>query len=454
MIKSIHRVLAVAIMAALSSASGAYAADLSRAVEHTLANGLDIVVIPDHRAPVVTHVIAYRSGAAADPAGKSGIAHFVEHLMYKSTATIPAGAFARSISMLGGSENAVTSHDTTIYHQRVPKEGLTRVMEFEADRMVNLRFDDDEVRREREVIIEERRQRIDLSPINLLNEQMTGALLAGHPYRNPVLGWPEEMSRLSREDAAAFYRHHYAPCNAVVVVQGDVEPDEVLATARRIYGSIGKSGATSMMPRSVPVSQTGKRIERGDERVSSTSLVRLAFAAEATGSIHGRETLEVLMRILAQGDTSRLDERLVRQAKLSLAVEGGASPTRQGMRLALFAIAAPGAALDAIEAAMDEEIATLARNGISQDELDRARSVIAASDVYDSDKQLKSAMQVAEDLASGRTLEHIRRRPQRLAAVTRDDIRVAARHLAPDRMLTGVLRPGIAASVAGKEAAR
>lgn len=456
MMRNAGPILAGSVAALIAASSGARAADLSRAEQRQLGNGLEIVVIPDHRAPVVTHVVAYKSGAADDPAGASGIAHFVEHLMYKSTSTMPGGGYARALSRLGGRENAETSHDTTIFHQRFPKDGLARVMALEADRMANLRFDAEEVRRERQVIIEERRQRIELSPINLLNEQMTAEMLAAHPYGQPVLGWPQEMSRLTREDAKAFYGRHYAPDNAVVVVQGDVEPDDVFRMAMRSYGVIPASGSARHRRREAPIPHGGRTIERVDQRVASTSVVRLTFVAElGSASRPDTETLEIMMRILAQGDTSRLHSRLVRRDGLALATEGGVSKARDGSRLALYAIAVPGATAAALRAAMDDEIAALAMTGIGDDELDSARSVVAAADVYDGDNQLTSAMQVARAIADGHTITDLQQRSRRLESVTRDDVRrAAARFLTADRLITGILRPAAAANEPAVEAAR
>lgn len=429
-----------ATLAVLTPAAGA---DLAQAEQRKLANGLEVVVIPDHRAPVVTHVVAYRSGAAADPPGESGLAHLVEHLMYKSTATMPAGAFARTISRLGGRENAVTSHDATIYHQRVPKQALARVMALEADRMVNMRFDDEEVRRELDVVMEERRQRIDLSPLDQLNEQITAALHAGTPYAHPVLGWPDEIGRLTRAEAMTFYERNYRPDNAIVVVQGDVDAPEVFGLADETYGAVPSRRLSDDAPVNGGPVPRRERVERVDARVPSTSLVRMAFVPRINAERAVRaESLEVLMRILAQGETSRLHARLVRKDGLAIATDGGISETRDGNRLALYAVAAPGASIPRIETAIAEEIRAIAEAGVSEDELSRALTVIATKDTYDGDKQLTSALRVAAASAIGRTLDDMRRRARRLGLVSCDDLREAANAaLRSDRLVTGILRP-------------
>jgi zinc protease len=210
----------------------------TRATEFKLANGMDVVVIPDHRSPVVTHMVWYRVGSADEVRGKSGIAHFLEHLMFKSTDKIPVGEFSKIVSRLGGQDNAFTGHDTTAYFQRVAKDRLGKMMEMEADRMVHLRLDEKEVLTERDVILEERRSRIDNNPSALLDEQMNAALYLNDPYGTPVIGWYHEMQQLTREDALNFYKHYYAPNNAILVVSGDVTADEVKKLAEDTYGKI------------------------------------------------------------------------------------------------------------------------------------------------------------------------------------------------------------------------
>jgi zinc protease len=209
-----------------------------RATEFTLSNGMQVVVIPDHRAPVVTHMVWYRVGAADEPRGKSGIAHFLEHLMFKSTEKIASGEFSRIVSRMGGQDNAFTSQDATAYFQRIHKDRLGEVMAMEADRMVNLRLTEHEVLTERDVILEERRSRVENNPQAVLDEQMNAVLYYSHTYGIPVIGWEHEIARLTREDALSFYKHHYAPNNAILVVSGDVTPEEVRRLAEETYGKI------------------------------------------------------------------------------------------------------------------------------------------------------------------------------------------------------------------------
>src|SRR5262245_54194138 len=220
-------ILLIALMLMTSSFATAQAASGPRVSEFTLANGLTLVVVPDNRAPVVTHMVYYRVGSADEPPGVSGIAHFLEHLMFKSTEKLANGEFSAIVSRLGGQHNAFTSNDYTSYYQRVSKDRLKQLMEMEADRMVNLRLGEQEVATERQVIIEERRVRTENVPSNILAEQMSAALYQNHPYRIPIIGWMHEMAKLSREDALTFYKRFYAPNNAIVVVSGDVNPADV-----------------------------------------------------------------------------------------------------------------------------------------------------------------------------------------------------------------------------------
>src|SRR6185437_3124232 len=217
---------------------------------YKLPNGLELVVIPDHRAPVVTHMIWYKVGAADETPGKSGLAHFLEHLMFKGTAKNPIGRFSHVVATIGGQENAFTSNDYTAFYQRVPAERLKTVMDFEADRMTGLQLTDKVVLPEREVILEEENQRIGNNPRARLGVQIDAALYLNHPYGKPTIGWRHEMEQLSRDDAVGFYRRFYAPNNAVVVIAGDIEPNEALKFAEDTYGKVARHA--NILPRQRP----------------------------------------------------------------------------------------------------------------------------------------------------------------------------------------------------------
>ncbi len=221
-----------------------------------LANGMQVVVIPDRRAPVITQMVWYKVGAADEPQGKSGIAHFLEHLMFKGTEKIAPGEFSKLIARNGGEDNAFTTHDATAYFQRVAADRLALVMGMEADRMVNLRLSEEDVTTERKVILEERRSRVDNDPSSILSEEMGAALYLAHHYGIPVIGWEHEMKSLSREDAIAFYKQFYAPNNAILVVAGDVEPQAVIKLAQDTFGktqTLGQHAATDPSRQSRPI---------------------------------------------------------------------------------------------------------------------------------------------------------------------------------------------------------
>jgi zinc protease len=237
--------LLVSMTLLLAAALPLRAAEVS---SFTLGNGLEVVVLEDHRAPVVVHMVWYRVGAADEPPGKSGIAHFLEHLMFKSTETLESGEFSRVVAANGGTDNAFTSYDYTAYFQRVAADRLELMMEMEADRMVNLRLTPEEVDTERQVILEERNQRTENEPGALFSEQRNAAQYMNHPYGIPIIGWRHEMEGLTLEDAKAFYREHYAPNNAILIVAGDVEPEAVREMAERHYGVIPRTPTSRRAP--------------------------------------------------------------------------------------------------------------------------------------------------------------------------------------------------------------
>lgn len=437
--------LPATILVGLLLIATAHADAAARAKSTVLENGLELVVISDRRAPIVTHMIWYRVGAADDPAGKSGLAHFLEHLMFKATKTLAPGELSRRVNELGGNENALTTHDATVYHQRVAKEHLAKVMALEADRMINLQFSADEVAIERNVVLEERRQRIGASPLNLLSERINAALYQEHPYAVPVLGWPEEIAALEVADARSLYQRAYGPSNAIVLVAGDVSFEEALRLTEATYGQLP---ATPRLQRRAAQSDlpppTTRRVTLSEARASSPTFFRAYRAPSAAAAIgHEAAAIEVLARILAQGETSRLFQRLVREKSLAVTTEGGyRGGTREGAQIAMFAIAARGIEPTAIEREIDAVIAEVVANGITDAELDRARSVIEAKHTFESDAQLSLAMRYGEALAIGRSITDIESFPDQLAAVTCADVQAAAaKLLLNEQSVTGWLLP-------------
>ncbi|MGO8954711.1 MAG: M16 family metallopeptidase [Rhodomicrobium sp.] len=411
-----------------------------------LDNGLEVVVVPDRRAPVVTHMVWYRVGGADEPQGRSGIAHFLEHLMFKGTDKIAPGEFSKIVARLGGQDNAFTAQDITSYFQRVAKEKLPQVMEMESDRMANLRLDEKEVLTERKVILEERRSRVDNDPGSLLQEQMMAALYVAHPYHTPVIGWETEMRKLSRADALAFYKKFYAPNNAVLVVTGDVEPDEVMALAKATYGKIPANpevGGPRVRP-TEPEPLAERRVILRDGRVGKATFERYYLTPSSTTGMPGEaEALQVLARIIGSSATSRVYNALVRDEKTA----SSASAWYSGMaldtgRFGFYAVAAGDAKLEDIEASMDRVIDEVIRNGVTPEELERAKTGEIANLIYASDSQQSLAHTYGWNLATGRTVEDVESRQQRLAAVTREQVQaVAAKYLLRKRSVTGYLIP-------------
>jgi zinc protease len=411
-----------------------------------LDNGLEVVVVPDRRAPVVTHMVWYRVGGADEPQGKSGIAHFLEHLMFKGTDKVPAGEFSKIVARLGGQDNAFTAQDITSYFQRVAKEKLPEVMSMEADRMANLRLDEKEVLTERKVILEERRSRVDNDPGSLLQEQMMAALYTAHPYHTPVIGWETEIRKLNRADAIAFYKRFYAPNNAILVVTGDVEPDQVMALAKDTYGKIPANpdvGQPRVRP-SEPEPLAERRVILRDGRVGKATFERFYLVPSfTTASNNEGQALQILARIIGSSNTSRAYNTLVRDEKKA----SSASAWYSGLNLdtgsfGFYAIAAGDTKLEDIEASIDRVINDVIQNGVTDQELDRAKISEVANLIYSSDSQQSLAHAYGWNLATGRTVEDVEARADRLKSVTAKDVQsVASKYLERKRSVTGYLIP-------------
>ena len=416
-----------------------------RAGEFTLSNGMQVVVIPDHRAPVVTHMVWYKVGAADEPKGVSGIAHFLEHLMFKSTDKIAVGDFSKIISKLGGQDNAFTGQDVTSYHQRIAKEQLPTVMDMEADRMVHLRLTKEEVATERQVIIEERRSRIDNNPGALLDEQMNAALYLSHPYGVPVIGWEHEMAKLSREDALRFYKRYYAPNNAILVVAGDVTVDEVKKLAEQTYGKVPANPEVDGRARPQdPPHIAARRLVLKDPRAGNPSFHRYyVVPSYVTGKPGEPEALDLLVKILADGATSRLYRKLVVEDKIAATTGGDYSGSSlDSGAVSLYAVANNEADLARIETEIDGQLDEIRKHGVTPLELERAKKTFLADFIYDSDNQANLARRYGWAVAIGRTIGDVESWPQAIAKVTTDDVKqAAANYLDLRRSVTGLLLP-------------
>ncbi|MEO1152544.1 MAG: pitrilysin family protein [Pseudomonadota bacterium] len=423
----------------LASLTALHAAEVSN---FTLDNGLEVVVLEDRRAPVVVHMLWYRVGSSDEPRGLSGVAHYLEHLMFKGTETVPDGEFSRIVAANGGRDNAFTSYDFTGYFQRVASDRLDVMMEMEADRMVNLIIDPVTMETEREVILEERNQRTENEPGSLFSEQRQAAQYLNHPYGLPIVGWRHEIEAITREDLRAFYEAHYAPNNAILIVAGDVGPDEVRELAEQYYGVIPANPAITPRDRvDEPPQLAERRLRFEDARVSQPYVVRTYLAPERDpGDQEAAAALTLLAEVLG-GDsaTSVLGQTLQFE-------EGSAIYTSafySGMSLddttfGLVAVPAPGVSLQEVEDAMDARLASFVEDGVDAEQLERIKTQLRASLIYGEDDLGSLARRYGTALTSGLTVEDVQAWPDLLAAVTEEDILDAAQLLFQrNRAVTG-----------------
>jgi zinc protease len=410
----------------------------------TLDNGLQVVVIPDHRTPVVTQMIWYKVGSADETPGKSGLAHFLEHLMFKGTSKHPAGEFSQTVLRVGGNENAFTSTDYTGYFQRVPSQELGKMMEFEADRMTGLVLKDENVLPERDVVLEEYNMRVANNPEARLAEQMMAALYLNHPYGRPVIGWHHEIEKLGREDALAFYRRFYAPNNAILVIAGDVDPNEVRPLAERSFGVVAAQPAIParrVRPQE-PEPVAPRTVTLSDPRVEQPGIRRSYLVPSAsTGAVGQSTALDVLAQLMGGGSNSYLYRRLVIDRPLAV----NAAAAYQGVSLdpTQFTISVapkPGVPFAQIEEVIDDVISDIGQNGIRTEDLERVKTQLIAEAIYAHDNQATLARWYGAALTTGLSIEDIRSWPERIRAVTADQVREAAQKwLDKKRSVTGYL---------------
>src|SRR5712672_2592140 len=448
---SSHR-LAVSLVVAFVSTvilagSGALAQTTvtsARPASFTLGNGLQVIVIPDHRTPVVTQMIWYKVGSADETPGKSGLAHFLEHLMFKGTSRHPAGEFSQTVLRIGGNENAFTSTDYTGYYQRVPREQLGRMMEFEADRMTGLILKDENVLPERDVVLEEFNMRVANNPEARLTEQIMAALYLNHPYGRPVIGWRQEIEKLDREDALAFYRRFYAPNNAIVVIAGDVDAKDVRPLAERTFGAVAPQPAIApkrLRPQE-PTPAAPRTVTLSDARVEQPGVRRYYLVPSATTAAAGESpALDVLAQLMGGGSNSYLYRALV--VDRPLAVSAGAGYQGTSLDATQFMISAapkPGVEFAQVEQVIDEVIADLGQNTVRAEDLERVKTQLIAEAIYAQDNQATLARWYGGALTTGLSIDDIRSWPDRIRAVTAEQVRDAAQKwLEKNRSVTGYL---------------
>jgi zinc protease len=410
----------------------------------TLPNGLQIVVIPDHRTPVVTQMIWYKVGSADETPGKSGLAHFLEHLMFKGTAKHPAGEFSQTVLKVGGNENAFTSNDYTGYFQRVPRDQLARMMEFEADRMTGLILKDENVLPERDVVLEEFNMRVANNPDARLTEQTMAALYLNHPYGRPVIGWHQEIEKLDREDALAFYKRFYAPNNAILIIAGDVEAAEVRPLVEKYYADIPAQPAipAKRIRPQEPTPAAPRTVTLSDPRVEQTNIRRYYLVPSSATAAEGESAaLDVLAQLMGSGANSYLYRALVIDKQLAISAGAGYQGTSlDATQFQISASPKPGVEFLLVEQAIDAVIADFAQNPPRAEDLERVKTQLIAEAVYAQDNQATMARWYGGALTSGLSIEDIRSWPDRIRAVTAEQVRNAAQKwLDKKRSVTGYL---------------
>ncbi|WP_299371397.1 pitrilysin family protein [uncultured Tateyamaria sp.] len=395
-----------------------------------LDNGMQVVVVEDNRAPVVQHMVWYKAGSADEPVGSSGVAHFLEHLLFKATDTLKDGEFSAVVAANGGRDNAFTSYDYTAYFQRVAADRLELMMRMEADRMRNINFTDQNVATERDVILEERNQRTDSNPRALFSEQMNAAQYLNHRYGVPIIGWRHEMETLDKADALGFYDTYYYPNNAILVVSGDVDPEEVRSLAETYYGVIPANPDLPERVRSAEPPQTAeRRLIYRDARVAQEYVSRSYLAPERDpGDQRAAAALTLLAEVLGGGQTSYMTEKL--QFEEQKAVFSGAFYRGVSLDETTFdvvVVPVPGLSLQEVEDAMDETLARFLEDGVDEDLLERIKYQLRANEIYERDNVDGIARRYGAAMSVGLTVEDIQAWPDVLQSITSDEIMEAAR---------------------------
>ncbi|MEP1355451.1 MAG: pitrilysin family protein [Tateyamaria sp.] len=437
------RAIFAALTLSITLVPASLRADQEGVATFTLENGMDVVVVEDHRAPVVQHMVWYKAGSADEPVGSSGVAHFLEHLLFKATDTLADGELSSTVAANGGRDNAFTSYDYTAYFQRVAADRLELMMRMESDRMRNIRFTEENVATERRVIIEERNQRTENNPRALFGEQMNAAQYLNHRYGVPIIGWMHEMESLDKEDALGFYNTYYYPNNAILVVSGDVDPEEVKRLAETYYGAIPANPDLPERVRSAePPQNAERRIIFRDPRVAQEYVSRSYLAPERDpGDQEAAAALTLLAEVLGGGQTSYMTEKL--QFEEQKAVWSGAfyrGTSLDDTTFDVVIVPVPGLALEEAEEAMDAVLAQFLIDGVDEEQLDRIKYQLRASQIYQRDNVDGIARRYGAAMSVGLSVEDIQVWPDVLQAVTPEDIMEAARNVFDrDASVTGWL---------------
>ncbi len=421
--------------------------------QFTLANGLTVIVKPDRRAPTAVHMLWVRVGAMDEVDGTSGVAHALEHMMFKGTAKLAPGEFSRRVAALGGRENAFTSRDYTGFYQQIPSQRLEDVMKLEADRFQGNQWSDAEFAKEIEVVKEERRMRTEDSPRATLYESLSAAVFVASPYRRPIVGWMSDLDSMTADDLRAFYRRWYVPANAAVVIAGDVDVAQVRELAEKYYGSIPARVVPTRKPRVEPEQAGVRRVDV--KAPAEQAYVSLAFkvpglgasglaAVSALPSDNDALALTVLAEVLDGYPGARLDRALT-QGDARVADSAGASNGLWGRGPQLFTldgVPVKGKTAEQVEAALRAQVLRIAQGGISDVELDRVKTQWVAGEVYKLDSVFNQARSLGSYWALGLPLDAGDRLVERLRAVSADQVKaVAAKYFGDDQLTVATLRP-------------
>lgn len=413
-------------------------------VSFTLDNGLQVVVVVNRRAPIVYHSVWYRVGAADELAGESGLAHFLEHLMFKGTESLAPGEFSEIIAANGGRENAFTSWDYTAYFQTVAADRLETMMKHEADRMANLVLSDAVVDPERDVVREERRTRIDNEPRGQLGELIRATQFLNHPYRIPIIGWDHEIEELSTEAALRFYKRWYAPNNAILIVAGDVDPQEVRQLAETYYGPIAAGDFSPRERVAEPPQNAAREVTLRSPRVREASLSISYLAPSYRQAEEGEAyALQVLSEVLGGGATSRLYSRLVVDQGIAASAGAGYRPMAYDYTtFDFYGAPRPGGDVEAVEDALRKQIALLLEEGVTAAEVEAAKKRMVASAVFARDNLSTAPRIIGMALTTGGSLEAIEAWPERIGAVTAEEVNAALKKvLREEQSVTAFLLP-------------
>lgn len=427
---------------ALAAALAVTAAPAQEAAqERKLANGIRVIVKEDHRAPTVVHMLWYVAGSMDEGSGESGVAHVLEHLMFKATRTLKSGEFSRRIAAAGGRENAFTSRDYTAYFQQVPKAALPLMLRLEADRMTNLLVTEAEFSREIKVVMEERRLRTEDQPHALVAEALNAAAYFAHPYRRPVVGWMNDLENMSYVDARNWYARWYAPGNAIVVVVGDVRADDVFALAQKYYGRIKARPLPGRKPQLEPEQRGARRIVV--KAPAELPYLRMGWKCPVLRDLDRDwqpPALEVLAGVLDGNDSARLNQSLVRNSRIASSVGAGYDATARGPGMCVLeGTPSQGRSIAELETGLRAELARVVEGGVTAEELERVKAQVVASQVFKRDSIFGQAMEIGQFETAGLSHRDIDRALERVKAVTAEQVRAVAKQYFIDDNLTVVV---------------